>query len=57
MKKFSLLFLTLLLISCHPNVKKEDLAKLNGYWEIKQVEMANGEKKTIKSTKLLIILN
>jgi len=48
MKKISLLFLSVFLISCHSNVKKEDLVKLNGYWEIKQVELANGEKKDYK---------
>ncbi|MGL2966702.1 hypothetical protein [Flavobacterium sp. XGLA_31] len=45
MKKVSLLIVTLLLISCHTAVKKEDLTKLNGYWEIKQVKLSNGEKK------------
>jgi hypothetical protein len=48
MKKFSLLFVALVLISCHSGVKKEDLTKLNGYWEIKQVELASGEKKDYK---------
>jgi hypothetical protein len=48
MKNFSLLLITLLLISCHSNVKKEDLAKLNGYWEIKTVVQANGDKKDYK---------
>ncbi|WP_333600447.1 lipocalin family protein [Flavobacterium sp.] len=48
MKKISLLLLALVLISCHSNVKKEDLAKLNGYWEIKQVQLANGETKDYK---------
>jgi hypothetical protein len=48
MKKISWLPIALLLISCHADVKKEDLAKLNGYWEIKQVELADGEKKEYK---------
>lgn len=48
MKKICWLPVVLLLLSCHSNVKKEDLAKLNGYWEIKQVELANGEKKDYK---------
>ena len=45
MKKISVLFFALLLISCHPNVKKEDIAKLNGYWEIKQVKFSTGKTK------------
>lgn len=57
MKKISLLRLfanarvllfALLLISCHSNVKKEDIAKLNGYWEIKQVKLATGKTKDYK---------
>jgi hypothetical protein len=48
MKNFSLFLLTLVLISCHSNVKKEDLTKLNGYWEIMSVVQANGEKKDYK---------
>ncbi|MEM0542065.1 hypothetical protein WFZ85_05525 [Flavobacterium sp. j3] len=48
MKKIGLLLLTILLISCQSEVKKEDLVKINGYWEIKEVEMANGETKDYK---------
>jgi hypothetical protein len=48
MKKIGLLFIAVLLISCHAEVKKEDLNKLNGYWEIKQVKLAEGEKKEYK---------
>ncbi len=48
MKRIAVLFLTFLLISCQSEVKKEDLTKLNGYWEIKQVTMANGETKDYK---------
>jgi hypothetical protein len=47
--KYSLvLAVTLLLFSCQTAVKKEDLTKLNGYWEIKQVELSNGETKEYK---------
>lgn len=35
-------------MSCKTEVKKEDLTKLNGYWEIKQVTLANGETKDYK---------
>lgn len=48
MKKIALLLFGLALISCHSNIKKEDIKKLTGYWEIKQVELANGEKKDYK---------
>ncbi|WP_396194169.1 hypothetical protein [Flavobacterium sp.] len=47
--KYSLvLAIALLLFSCQTAVKKEDLTKLNGYWEIKQVELGNGETKEYK---------
>lgn len=42
------LLFTLLLISCHSNVKKEDITKLNGYWEIKQVRFSTGKTKDYK---------
>ncbi|MCF6132368.1 hypothetical protein [Flavobacterium wongokense] len=48
MKKIGILFFVLTLISCHSNVSKEDIKKLNGYWEIQQVRLANGEKKDYK---------
>ncbi len=48
MKRIAFVFLTFLLISCQVDVKKEDLTKLSGYWEIKQVTLANGETKDYK---------
>ena len=48
MKKIGLLFFLLLLISCHSNVKKENITKLNGYWEIKQVKFSTGKIKDYK---------
>ena len=48
MKKLGILFISIVLISCQSDVKKEDLNKLNGYWEIKQVKLADGEKKDYK---------
>jgi hypothetical protein len=48
MKKLSLLLVALVLLSCHSKVKEEDLTKLNGYWEIKKVDMPNGESKDYK---------
>ena len=48
MKKIGLLLFALLLISCHSTVKKEDITKLNGYWEIKQVKLSTGKIKDYK---------
>lgn len=48
MKKASLLLIALVLISCHSKVNKEDLSKVNGYWEIKKVVQENGETKDYK---------
>jgi len=48
MKKFAPFLLVVMMISCQQAVKKEDLAKLNGYWEIKKVKMADGDKKDYK---------
>lgn len=48
MKKLTFLLITSLLISCQKEVKKEDLVKLNGYWEIQQVAKPDGEKKDYK---------
>jgi hypothetical protein len=38
----------MLLVSCHSNVKKEDIKKLNGYWEIKEVKFSTGKTKDYK---------
>ena len=43
MKKISLLFASIVLVACQSPVKKDDVTKLNGYWEIKHVEMPNGK--------------
>ncbi|MBF6642488.1 hypothetical protein IVB69_13435 [Flavobacterium sp. J49] len=48
MKKIAFILIAFLLMSCKTEVKKEDLTKLNGYWEIKQVTLANGETKDYK---------
>jgi hypothetical protein len=48
MKKIVPIFTFLLLISCHSEIKKEDISKLNGYWEINEVALPNGEKKDYK---------
>lgn len=48
MKKISLLFLVFILVSCHTAVKKQDIKKLNGYWEIKEVTLSDGKTKEYK---------
>lgn len=48
MKKIAFILIAFLLMSCKTEVKKEDLTKLNGYWEIKQVTLANGDTKDYK---------
>ena len=45
---FLVLLFIMLLVSCHSNVKKEDVKKLNGYWEIKQVKFSTGKTKDYK---------
>lgn len=48
MKRIISIFTFLLLVSCQSEIKKEDLSKLNGYWEIKEVSMPSGERKDYK---------
>lgn len=48
MKKIGLILFIFTLISCHSDVKSEDLKKLNGYWEIKEVTLADGKTKDYK---------
>lgn len=48
MKKIGLFIAVFMLISCHTKVKNEDIKKLNGYWEIKQVTLTNGQSKDYK---------
>jgi hypothetical protein len=48
MKRFLLLFTIFLLNACTTSVSKEELIKLNGYWEIIEVEFSNGQKKSYK---------
>jgi hypothetical protein len=40
-----LLFVSLVAFSCGHSVSDEDLAKLNGYWEIEEAILADGSKK------------
>ena len=48
MRKIVLGFVVFLAFSCTSKVTKEDIAKLNGYWEIQQVKTATGEAKDYK---------
>ncbi len=45
---FLVLLFIMLLVSCHSKVKKEDIKKLNGYWEINQVKFSSGKTKDYK---------
>ncbi|HNP33978.1 MAG TPA: hypothetical protein PKN96_11860 [Flavobacterium sp.] len=48
MKRISLLLFFIVLTSCHSGLKKDEIKKLNGYWEIQKVTLANGEHKDYK---------
>lgn len=39
---------TISLISCNQKVTNEDIAKINGYWEIENVKLPNGDNKDYK---------
>ena len=38
-------FVLIFLLGCNPKIQKEDLKHLNGYWEIAEVEFADGQTK------------
>jgi hypothetical protein len=48
MKKVIVLIVFFTLISCHSTIKKEDIKKINGYWEIQKVTLASGVQKDFK---------
>lgn len=52
MKKYIVLLFIIITVSCQDTVKDEDLANLNGYWEIETAIMPDGTKKeyTVNST-------
>ncbi|OIQ16248.1 MAG: hypothetical protein BM557_10275 [Flavobacterium sp. MedPE-SWcel] len=52
MKKYALLLVAIISVSCGKSVSDEDLDNLNGYWEIEIVTMPDGTEKeyTINST-------
>lgn len=45
MKKIIALLFLLVLSACKPQVTKEDISKINGYWEIEKVQLADGTEK------------
>lgn len=40
-----ILFLSFLFVACQQKIKKEDIAKINGYWEIEKVAFNEGKDK------------
>lgn len=49
MRKAVLIVLVLVgLMSCQEKVKREDVAKINGYWEIEKVSLPDGNEKNYK---------
>lgn len=48
MKKIFFFLAIISLFSCQQEIKQEDISNLNGYWEIKEVKKADGEKKEYK---------
>ena len=52
MKKTVILFFFFVLSSCHQKITQQDVAKINGYWEIEKVNLPDGTEKkyTINET-------
>lgn len=50
MKKLLLLALMITLSGCGQDVKSEDLQNLDGYWEIAEVEMPDGQAREYKAS-------
>lgn len=44
----TILLFGLLLVSCKQSITDQDIAKINGYWEIQKVILKDGEKKDYK---------
>ncbi len=45
---FKILFLLLICVSCKQHISQQDIAKLNGYWEIEKVVSPDFENKNYK---------
>lgn len=52
-----LVLLTTTLISCTSKPKKEDVAKLNGYWEIEKVTFPDGNKKEYQVNEFIDLIS
>ncbi|MDI1256240.1 MAG: hypothetical protein PSV16_09065 [Flavobacterium sp.] len=48
MKRAVLLLAVLMVSACQQKIEKSDIAKLNGYWEIEKVILADGTEKDYK---------
>jgi|SRR5690554_305522 len=48
-KTLNLLWLALIFVSCAKPISTEELLHLNGYWEISEVQTADGDKKEFHS--------
>ena len=51
------LLLTTVLFSCTSKPKIEDIAKLNGYWEIEKVNFPDGNKKEYKVNEFIDLIS
>lgn len=47
-KTITIFLLGILLVSCKQTITDQDIAKINGYWEIQKVELPKGGKKEYK---------
>jgi hypothetical protein len=54
---FYLVLLTTALISCTSKPKKEDIVKLNGYWEIEKVTFPDGNKKEYQVNEFIDLIS
>ena len=54
---FYLVLLATALISCTSKPNKEDIVKLNGYWEIEKVEFPDGNKKEYKVNEFIDLIS
>ena len=54
---FYLVLLTTTLISCTSKPNKEDISKLNGYWEIEKVDFPDGNKKEYKVNEFIDLIS
>lgn len=53
MKKIIALGFVFILISCQSKPQEKDLPKMNGYWEIEEVEFPDGNKKVYQVNELI----